>query len=102
MTDDMMNLPTLAEKTPDADPLREMIGFAAQRLMGLEVGRPGRPARRAQSFWPSATARSCPLAWCNWRRVTAFTGRSRAGQLAIAGRLTVGSSLNGAIVSSVM
>ena len=47
-------------------------------------------------------AGSCPRAWCNWRRVTAFTGQGRAGQLAIAGRLTVGSSLNGAMVSSVM
>ena len=46
--------------------------------------------------------RSCPLPWCSWRRVTAFAGESRAGQLAIAGRLTVGSSLNGAMVSSVM
>lgn len=45
---------------------------------------------------------SRPLAWCSWRRVTAFTGRSRVDQPAIAGRLTMGSSLNGAMVSSVM
>jgi transposase-like protein len=38
MTEAMMSLNALLEKTSDADMLREMIGFAAERLMALEVG----------------------------------------------------------------
>lgn len=33
-----MNLQAFLEKSSDTDLLREMIGFAAQRLMELEVG----------------------------------------------------------------
>lgn len=38
MTTDMMNVRSLVEMSADAELLREMIGFAAERLMELEVG----------------------------------------------------------------
>ena len=38
MTADKMDLHALVGKTADGDFIRDMIGFAAQRLMELEVG----------------------------------------------------------------
>lgn len=38
MTKPMMDLRELVEKSADADLLREMIGFAAEQLMELEMG----------------------------------------------------------------
>ena len=46
MTGDLMNLRTLLEKTPDADLVREMIGFVDHRFMaklGPILGRAERP-----------------------------------------------------------
>jgi putative transposase len=50
MTDEMMNLRAMIEKSPDADLLREMIGFAAQRLMELAAKNSVRKGRSSGPF----------------------------------------------------
>ena len=51
MTGDTMALHGLLEKSSDADLLREMIGFAAERLMELEVAGPtgAAPGERSET-----------------------------------------------------
>lgn len=46
MTDEMMSLRGVLEKSADVDLLREMIGVGAERLMQLEVGSLPRIVRR--------------------------------------------------------
>lgn len=45
---------------------------------------------------------SCPVAWCSFWMATTIAGEGRACQVATAGNPTMGLSLMGAMVSSVM
>ena len=59
MTQDMMTLRALLEKSSDADLLREMIGFTAERLMALEVeGLPAGSRVERNALTPRAGTRS--------------------------------------------
>jgi hypothetical protein len=82
-----------------------------EKLSGFEVGVAGElyntPLKRAlyqvAGKKNAMTGGSCPVAWCNWRPWrTPGTGWAGTDQLAMTGRLGMGSSLHGAMVSSVM
>lgn len=60
MTDEMINLQALLEKSSDSDLLREMVGLVAHRLMELEV-----EGLTGAGHGERSTG---PLAWSIWRR----------------------------------
>ena len=67
MTQDMMTLRALLEKSSDADLLREMIGFTAERLLA-HAGRQGR--RVVSAFVATAFAQEdADSAKAQWRQV---------------------------------
>ena len=57
MTKPMMDLLALVEKSADADLLREMIGFAAERLMELEMD-----AKAGADYGDQPVLRACSTA----------------------------------------
>lgn len=65
MTDEIIALRGLMEKNADADPVREMIGLAAERLMELEVGGlcPSKSGGRSAVRVAVRTAGCCSCGW---------------------------------------
>ena len=84
MTDDMIALRELLEKGSDATLLREMIGFAAQRLMELDTASAARTAptcatATAIAIGTRAPARSSCGSRSSVKAATSPASWSRAG-----------------------
>jgi hypothetical protein len=64
MTEEMMSLRALLEKSSDADLLREMVGFAAQRLYGAGSREPD-----WRSAWQAQPRLNQSPQWILWSKL---------------------------------
>lgn len=88
MSDGTMSLRGLVEKAPDAYLMRDIIGFAAPRLMGLEVGGLTGAGRGGRSAERLAQRNGLPRA--------SIRGMARAGLAGAAGAVELVDPLCGA------
>ena len=79
-----------------------VIKIALYPVAAVALVQLGMRLQKARSSAPDQPARSCPIAWCSFLIATTIAGQGRACQVATAGNPTMGLSLMGAMVSSVM